>query len=724
MATVISPGDPYPLGATWDGSGTNFAVFSQSAEAVELCLFAADGENGRETRHQLTEVDAYVWHAYLEDVEPGALYGYRVQGPYDPDRGIRANHAKLLLDPYAKAVHGTVRWDPAVFGYDLSKGDDMSPDTKDSAPFMPRSIVVDTTFDWADDHRPRTAWHDTVIYETHVRGLTKRHPEIPHHQRGTYAGLAHPAMIEHFQRLGITAVQLMPVHQFIDDWSLQKRGLHNYWGYNSIGYFAPHNGYASRPGQRVVNEFKAMVRSLHAAGIEIILDVVYNHTAEGNHLGPTLSFRGLDNPSYYRLDSANPCFYSDTTGTGNTLNVSNPHTLQLIMDSLRYWVLEMHVDGFRFDLASSLARQFHEVDRLSAFFDLIHQDPVISQIKLIAEPWDLGPGGYQVGNFPVLWSELNGRFRDSVRDYWRQQGGPLVELAHRLTGSSDLYETTGRKPWASVNFVTGHDGFTLADLVSYNSKHNEANGENNHDGFDDNRSWNCGFEGPTPDPEVNALRRRQARNFLTTLALSLGVPLLSGGDELGRTQKGNNNAYCQDNETSWYDWENVDRDMLAWARAVFGLRREHPLFHRRRFLQGRPLRRAPTPQMADIAWFRPDGRLMTDKDWGVAYAKSLGVLLNGRVPAGPDRHGRQVHDTSFYLGLNAWEQALDFRLPASQWGGPWQVVLDTSLARPTYNPETFPAKSTVRLMGHHFVVLQEHNNQRPHPRDAHRTSDG
>ncbi|HYA45850.1 MAG TPA: glycogen debranching protein GlgX, partial [Acidimicrobiales bacterium] len=673
---------------------------------VELCLF---DPAGNETRLELAEVDAYIWHGYLEDVEPGQLYGYRARGPYDPMRGLWFNRSKLLLDPYAKAVSGEVRWGQPVYGYDLTSGDDRVIDESDSAPFVPHSIVVDTAFDWTGDHRPGTPWHETVIYEAHVRGLTLRHPEIPPAQRGTYAGVAHPAMIEHFSRLGITAVQLMPVHQHINDNALVRKGLSNYWGYNSIGYFAPHNAYASHPGQRVVNEFKAMVRALHSAGIEVILDVVYNHTAEGDHLGPTLSFRGLDNPSYYRLDPECPRLYSDTTGTGNTLNVSHPQTLQLLMDSLRYWVLEMHVDGFRFDLAASLARQFHEVDKLSAFFDLIHQDPVISGIKLIAEPWDLGPGGYQVGNFPVLWSELNGRYRDCVRDYWRQQGTSIAELGYRLTGSSDLYEGTGRRPWASVNFVTDHDGFTLTDLVSYNAKHNEANGEEDRDGFDDNRSWNCGFEGPTDDPEVNALRGRQARNFLTTLALSLGVPLLLGGDELGRTQYGNNNAYCQDNEISWLDWDRVDTARLAWARAVFNLRRDHPIFRRRRFLQGRPLRPATAdPAKTDIGWFRPDGHLMTDTDWGVRYAKSLGILLNGTTPTGPDRHHwRQVRDSSFYLALNSWERALDFQLPGAEWGGPWLMVLDTSWDRPLYKPETLEAGSTFELVGHGFVVLQE-----------------
>jgi glycogen operon protein len=705
MRDPISPGDPYPLGAKWDGSGTNFSVFSQSAESVELCLF---DEAGNETRYELPEVDAFVWHGYLEDAEPGQLYGYRVHGPYNPGRGLRANYSKLLLDPYAKAVSGEVRWGQPVYGYVLDGRDDRVIDNTDSASSMPKSIVVDTAFDWADDHRPRTPWHDTVIYETHVRGLTWKHPAVPAAHRGTFAGVAHPEMIDHFQRLGITALELMPVHQFINDHNLVRHGLHNYWGYNSIGFFAPHNGYASRPGQRVVNEFKTMVRALHAAGIEVVLDVVYNHTAEGDHLGPTISLRGLDNPSYYRLDPRDARLYSDTTGTGNTLNVSNPQTLQLLMDSLRYWVLDMHVDGFRFDLAASLARQFHEVDRLSAFFDLIHQDPVISQIKLIAEPWDLGSGGYQVGNFPVLWSEWNGRYRDSVRDYWRQQSTSIGELAHRLTGSSDLYEATGRRPWASVNFVTAHDGFTLADLVSYNVKHNEANREYNRDGTDDNRSWNCGTEGPTEDPEVLALRNRQIRNYLGTLALSLGVPMLLGGDELGRTQWGNNNAYCQDNHVSWYDWENVDTDLLAWARAVINLRRAHPVFRRRRFFQGRPLRQVDAdPALAEISWFRPDGQLMTDAAWGVRYAKSLGVLINGSLPTERDRHGRPVTDTSFYLAFNAWEQPLAFRLPGPEWGSPWQVVLDTSDNRPTYRPDLVEAGKVVPLIGHHFVVLQQ-----------------
>ncbi|HMK97833.1 MAG TPA: glycogen debranching protein GlgX [Acidimicrobiales bacterium] len=705
MEREMSPGDPYPLGATWDGWGTNFAVFSQSAEAIELCLF---DQAGNEERYELPEVDAFVWHGYIEGVEPGQLYGYRARGPYDPRKGLRANYAKLLLDPYAKAISGSVHWGAEVYGYPRSTGDDRQLDDTDSAAVMPKCIVVDTAFDWADDRHPHTPWHDTVIYETHVRGLTCKHPAVPPALRGTYAGVAHPEMIEHFLRLGITAVELMPVHQFVDDHQLVDRALRNYWGYNSIGFFAPHNGYASRSGQRVVNEFKAMVRALHAANIEVILDVVYNHTAEGDHLGPTLSFRGLDNPSYYRLNPADLRLYADTTGTGNTLNVSNPHTLQLLMDSLRYWVLEMHVDGFRFDLAATLARQFHEVDRLSAFFDLIHQDPVISRIKLIAEPWDLGSGGYQVGNFPVLWSEWNGRYRDSVRDYWRQQNTSIGELAHRLTGSSDLYEATGRRPWASVNFVTAHDGFTLVDLVTYNEKHNEANGEGNADGTDDNRSWNCGVEGPSDDPKIVSLRKRQARNFLASLAFSLGVPMLLGGDELGRSQRGNNNAYCQDNEVSWYDWDRVDTDLLAWVRSVLRLRRSHVVFTRRRFLQGRPLRHLDGhPERAEVAWFRPDGALMTDGDWGVGYAKSLGVFFNGAAHLEADRHGRLVRDTSFYLALNAWEQPLDFILPPPPWGGPWQVVVDTADERPVYRPDLVLPGAMVPLMGQHFVVLQE-----------------
>jgi isoamylase len=715
MSLAVSPGDAYPLGATFDGLGTNFSVFSNAAEAVELCFFDDDGT---ETRYPLPEVDAYCWHGHFEEVEPGQRYGYRVHGPYKPEAGLRCNPAKLLLDPYAKAVDGEVRWGQSVYSYDR-KADDLHMDATDSAAAMPKAIVVDPAFDWGADRPPRTLWADTIIYETHVKGLTWRHPAVPEHQRGTYAAVAHPAVLEHFAKLGVTAVELMPVHHFVHDDRLVNLGLRNYWGYNSIAYLAPHARYSSRGGHRAVTEFKAMVRALHAAHIEVILDVVYNHTAEGNHLGPTLAYRGIDNPSYYRLVDGEPRFYSDSTGTGNSLNVRNPHVLQLMMDSLRYWVLEMHVDGFRFDLAASLARQFHEVDRLSAFFDIIQQDPVISQVKLIAEPWDLGDGGYQVGNFPPLWSEWNGKFRDTARDYWRQSGAPLSDLAERLTGSSDLYEATGRRPFASINFITCHDGFTLADLVSFNEKHNEANGEDGRDGTDDNRSWNCGVEGPTDDPRILALRRQQARNLLATLFLSQGVPMLLGGDELGRTQGGNNNAYCQDSQVSWYDWDAVDQDLLAWTQRLIALRQAHPVFRRRRFFQGRPVRRpgsdAVRPEfdhLPDIAWFRPDGAEMTDADWAVGYAKSLAVYLNGAALPDPDVHGRPLVDDSFYLLFNAWDQEIDFVLPEAQWTGLWDVVLDSAdrfgaeLAEMKRQEGRVRAGHAFRVSGHRLVVLQ------------------
>jgi isoamylase len=702
----VFPGEAFPLGATYDGLGTNFSLFSQIAEGVDLCLFDADGN---ETRYGLPEVDGYVWHGYIEDVEPGQLYGYRVHGAYDPAHGLRANPAKLLIDPYAKAVHGEVVWGQAPYGYAL-QGDDLTLDETDSAASMPKAIVIDSAFDWGWDRPPRHRWADTVIYETHVKGLTWRHPEVPEQHRGTFAGVAHPAVIDHLTRLGVTAIELMPVHHFIHDHRLAELGLRNYWGYNSIAYLAPHNGYGARPGHRVVKEFKAMVRELHRAGIEVILDVVYNHTAEGDQMGPTLGFRGIDNQSYYRLVDDNQRLYSDSTGTGNTLNVRNPHVLQLMMDSLRYWVMEMHVDGFRFDLAATLARQFHEVDRLSAFFDLIQQDPVISQVKLIAEPWDVGDGGYQVGNFPPLWSEWNGKYRDSVRDYWREGGTSIGELAERLTGSSDLYQANGRSPFASINFVTAHDGFTVRDLVSYNDKHNEANGEDNGDGTDDNRSWNCGVEGPTVAPDVNALRDRQVRNLLATLFLSQGVPMLLGGDEFGRTQHGNNNAYCQDNEVSWYDWENIDAGLLEWTRRLIDLRRTHPVFRRRRFFQGRAVRGTISDgSLPDLAWFRPDGDVMTDADWEVGYAKSLGVFLNGQAIPDPDQHGRPVVDDSFFLVLNAWDQELDFTLPDSRWGASWEMVLDTGTDRIGDEggpPEHRPAGAVLKIDGRRLVVLR------------------
>ncbi|MGH8991477.1 MAG: glycogen debranching protein GlgX [Acidimicrobiia bacterium] len=669
----VWPGQPYPLGATYDGAGTNFSLFSEVAQQVDLCLFDDDGT---ETSVPLTEVTAQCRHGYLPGVGPGQRYGFRVHGPYEPAAGHRCNPAKLLLDPYAKAVEGEVDWNPAVFGYPLGK-DDLAIDTRDSAPYVPKSVVTNPFFDWANDRPPGIPFHESVIYELHVKGFTHGHPDIDKELRGTYAGLAHPAAIEHLTRLGITAVELMPVHQFIHDHRLVEKGLRNYWGYNSIAFFAPHNDYAAtghRRGEQV-SEFKTMVRALHEAGIEVILDVVYNHTAEGNHLGPTLSFKGNDNAAYYRLTD-DPRYYMDYTGTGNSLNMRHPHSLQLVMDSLRYWVLEMHVDGFRFDLASALARELHEVDRLSAFFDLIQQDPVVSQVKLIAEPWDVGEGGYQVGNFPPLWSEWNGKYRDTVRDFWRGEPATLPEFASRLTGSSDLYQGDGRRPSASVNFVTAHDGFTLGDLVSYNDKHNEANGEGNRDGESHNRSWNCGAEGDTDDPEVKSLRRRQQRNFLATLFLSQGVPMILAGDEMGRTQSGNNNAYCQDNEISWVDWSCREEyeDLLALASRLSAFRREHPVLHRRRWFFGRPLRGSG---VSDMAWFSPDGTEMSDEDWNSGFAKSLAVFLNGDAIPDPDPRGDRITDDSFLLLFNAHHEHLHFTVPNGKFGERWVVVLDT-----------------------------------------------
>ncbi|NDU75981.1 glycogen debranching protein GlgX [Actinomadura sp. DSM 109109] len=687
----VWPGDAYPLGARFDGAGTNFAVFSEAAEKVELCLFDGPAGDGEETRLALPEVDAFVWHGYLPGVMPGRRYGYRVHGPYDPPRGLRCNPAKLLLDPYAQAVEGQVDWDESCFGYTF--GDPWSRNDADSAGHTMRSVVVSPYFDWGDDRPPRTPYHETVIYEAHVRGLTARHPEIPPGMRGTYAALGHPVITDHLRSLGVTAVELMPVHQFVHDDALTSRGLRNYWGYNTIGFFAPHNEYSSS-GQRgeQVLEFKAMVKSLHEAGIEVILDVVYNHTAEGNHLGPTLSFRGIDNASYYRLTEGDARYYMDTTGTGNSLLMRSPHVLQLIMDSLRYWVTEMHVDGFRFDLAATLARELHEVDRLSAFFDLVQQDPVVSQVKLIAEPWDVGEGGYQVGNFPPLWTEWNGQYRDTMRDYWRGQPGALPDFASRLTGSSDLYADDGRRPLASINFVTCHDGFTLHDLVSYDGKHNEANGEGNRDGTDDNRSWNCGHEGPTDDLDIIALRERQKRNLLATLFLSQGVPMLSHGDEMGRTQGGNNNAYCQDNELSWVDWTGLRDDtffdergpLLDFVRRLSALRTEHPVFRRRRFFSGgdessrRTRGMAGSEGLPDLVWFTPGGAEMTGRDWSAGFSKSLNVFLNGDAIGEPDRRGRQVRDDSFLLLVNAHDGDLAFTLPPARYGQMWIKVLDTA----------------------------------------------
>ncbi|MCW2572851.1 MAG: glgX [Frankiales bacterium] len=672
-AARVWPGSAYPLGATYDGSGTNFGLFSEVAERVELCLF---DEAGVETRIDLTERDAFVWHGYLPNIGPGQRYGYRVHGPYEPENGNRCNPSKLLLDPYAKAIDGDIDWTQACFSY--TWGDEDSFNEDDSAPYISKSVVISPFFDWDNDRHPRTPYSDTVIYEAHVKGLTKTHPGIPEEIRGTYAAVAHPVMIEHYKKHGITAVELMPVHQFVHDSHLVERGLRNYWGYNTIGFFAPHNDYASAqtPGQQV-QEFKAMVKALHAAGLEVILDVVYNHTAEGNQLGPTLSFRGIDNASYYRLVDDDPKHYYDTTGTGNTLLMRNPHVLQLIMDSLRYWVIEMHVDGFRFDLASSLARQFHEVDRLSAFFDLVQQDPIVSQAKLIAEPWDVGEGGYNVGQFPPLWTEWNGKFRDTVRDYWRGESATLAEFASRLTGSADLYEDDGRLPYASINFVTAHDGFTLHDLVSYNDKHNEANGEENNDGESHNRSWNCGVEGETEDLEIVAMREQQKRNFLTTLFLSQGVPMLLHGDEVGRTQRGNNNVYAQDNELSWIDWGRAkDFEILSeFTARLAKLRQAHPVFRRRRHFRGRVVKGS---QIEDIGWFTPAGEWMTEEDWESGFAKSVSVFLNGDGIREPDLRGERITDDCFFLLFNGHFEAMEFTLPDLGAGERWDVAVDTA----------------------------------------------
>ncbi len=668
----VWPGTPYPLGANYDGAGTNFSLFSEIAEKVELCLFDDDGN---ETRIELPEVNGYCWHGYIPSIEPGQRYGYRVYGPWDPANGHRCNPSKLLLDPYAKAIDGQIDWDEAIFPYDMEEGPEAI-NTDDSARYMPKSVVHQPHFDWSGDRHLRTPWHETIIYETHVKGLTARHPEIPEELRGTYAGLAHPAMTDYLKELGVTAVELMPIHHFAHDKHLIDRGLRNYWGYNTVSYFAPHNEYASdqRPGA-VAAEFRQMVKALHQAGIEVILDVVYNHTAEGNHFGPMFNFKGIDNAYYYRLTD-DKRYYMDYTGTGNSLNMRHPHVLQLLMDSLRYWVQEMHVDGFRFDLAATLARELHDVNRLSAFFDLMQQDPVISQVKLIAEPWDVGEGGYQVGNFPPVWTEWNGKYRDCVRDFWAGHEQTLGELASRFTGSSDLYEYTSRMPSASINFVTAHDGFTLHDLVSYHEKRNDANGEDNNDGESHNRSWNCGAEGETNDPKVLALRMQQKRNFFATLLLSQGVPMISGGDEIGRTQGGNNNTYCQDNEISWYDWKNLDSDLLAFCQRLTHYRAVHPVFHRRRWFQGRPIYGS---DVKDIAWFKLEGQPMTEEDWDMGHAKSLGVFLNGETIPNPNPKGEPRVDDSFYIILNAHHEPLEFLIPTIESRDSWMKELDTAV---------------------------------------------
>ena len=702
------PGQPYPLGATFDGTGTNFAIYSGGAEKVELCLFDQDGT---ETRVRLFEQDAYVWHCYLPQVQPGQLYGYRIHGPYDPTTGHRFNPNKLVLDPYAKAITGNIEWNQAVFSYNF--GDPDSRNDEDSAKYMPKGVVINPFFDWDGDRLPRIPYADSVIYEAHVKGLTQLHPDIPESMRGTYAGVAHPAVIEHLKRLGVTALELMPVHEFVHDSTLAEKGLRNYWGYNTLNFFAPHGDYSSTgdSGQQV-QEFKSMVKTLHANGIEVILDVVYNHTAEGNHLGPTLSWRGIDNAAYYRLEP-DARYYTDYTGTGNSLNMRHPHSLQLIMDSLRYWVTEMHVDGFRFDLASTLARELHDVDKLSSFFDLVQQDPVVSQAKLIAEPWDVGPGGYQVGNFPPLWTEWNGKYRDTVRDFWRGEPSTLGEFATRVTGSADLYERSGRRPVASINFVTAHDGFTLRDLVSYNEKHNDANGEDNRDGESHNRSWNCGVEGPTVDATINELRARQQRNFIATLLLSQGVPMLSHGDELGRTQQGNNNTYAQDSELSWINWEHADRPLMEFTRALAALRHEHPTFRRHHFFNGRVAKRGEGEGLADVIWLSTDGSQMSDETWNEAFVRAVGLFLNGDAIAGRDARGERIRDKSFIIYFNASENDVETRLPNADLDFRWEPVIDTA-GKATQLGALGPG-DTFTLVSRSLVLLREFTEPEPEP---------
>ena len=707
MPKTVLPGRPFPQGATWDGTGTNFALFSENAESVELCLF--DEPSGSETeRIKVTEKTVHVWHCFLRGVQPGQIYGYRVYGPFQPERGLRFNPNKLLIDPYAKALTGKVNWSAPIFPYPFAEEDpDLKMDERDSAPGMPRCVVVNPYFDWDTDRPPRTPLSASIIYEVHVKGFTRSQPGVPAELRGTYAGLASRPAIEYLKKLGVTAVELMPVHDFLDDKHLVERGLTNYWGYNTTNYFSPEARYSSSGdlgGQ--VAEFKAMVKVLHREGIEVIIDVVYNHTSEGNHLGPMLSFRGIDNPTYYRLVADNPRYYMDYTGTGNSLNVRHPQVLKLIMDNLRYWVLEMHVDGFRFDLAATLARELHDVDQLSAFFDIIHQDPIISQVKLIAEPWDVGEGGYQVGKFPVLWAEWNGKYRDTVRRYWKSDEGQLSDLGYRLTGSSDLYQHDGRRPSASVNFVTAHDGFTLHDLVSYNEKHNCANGEDNRDGTNENYSWNLGVEGPTDDPVINELRERQKRNLLSTLLLSQGVPMICGGDEIDRDQHGNNNAYCQDNELSWYDWDLTDRRkaLLRFTTKLIALRKKHPNLRRRKFYQDRVIRGS---LLKDILWLRPDGEEMTDEEWNAGWVRCIGMMLNGQTIGDVDEHGHPVIDTSFLMLLNCHLEHIDFRVPAPPENGKWTVIIDTN--EPDIEPGSVvvAAGGVVRLVKQSLVLLSE-----------------
>jgi isoamylase len=700
--TIVWPGRPYPLGATWDGEGVNFALYSEHAEKVELCLF--DTLAKRETiRVPLPEQTDMVWHGYLPELRPGQLYGYRVYGPYAPEKGDRFNPNKLLLDPYGKQIHGAMLWNDSHFGYKVgSKQEDLSFDRRDNAIGMPKNRVIDSSFTWGADAPPRIPWHETLIYELHVKGFTKCHPDVPAQLRGTYAGLATAPVIDYLTRLGVTSIELMPVHSFVDDRLLVDRGLRNYWGYSTIGFLALEPRYLATGS---IHEFKTMVKTLHSAGLEVILDVVYNHTAEGNHLGPTLSLKGIDNSTYYRLIHDNPRYYMDYTGTGNTLNMQHPRVLQLIMDSLRYWVLEMHVDGFRFDLAATLARELHEVNRLGAFLDIIHQDPVLSQVKLIAEPWDLGEGGYQVGNFPVGWAEWNDRYRDTVRSYWKGDG-VAGDLAYRLTGSSDLYAHSGRRPYASINFATAHDGFTLQDLVSYNEKHNDANGENSRDGTDNNRSWNCGVEGPTDDTNIQALRAKQKRNLLATLLLSQGVPMLYAGDEIGHTQSGNNNAYCQDNEISWLNWnlQPADRDLLAFVQRMIYLRKRHPVFRRRRFFQGRPIKGG---NVKDVLWLNPGGNEMSEDDWRDPGIRCLGMFLSGQGLEDADERGRKLTDENFLLLLNAHHEDIGFLLPAACRCARWNAWMDTSRDGGMRAADTYAAGAVYPLQARSLVVLME-----------------
>ena len=699
----IRPGSMYPLGASYDGTGVNFALYSQVAQKVELCLF---DEHDAETRIEMTEQNSYVWHNYIPGLQPGQRYGYRVYGPYDPMHGLRCNPNKLLLDPYAKAIEGNIDGDESLFSYWFKSPDDTSAmNDLDSAAHTMKSAVINPYFDWGNDQHPYISYHDSVIYEAHVRGMTNLNMDVPPDIRGTYAGLAYPSVIEYLKKLGITAIELMPIHQFVNDSFLQERGLSNYWGYNTIGFFAPHNAYSSS-GERgeQVNEFKSMVKAYHHAGMEVILDVVYNHTAEGNHMGPTLSFKGIDNASYYRLVEGDQQHYFDTTGTGNSLLMRSPHALQLITDSLRYWVTEMHVDGFRFDLAATLARQFQEVDKLSAFFDIVEQDPIISRVKLIAEPWDLGSGGYQVGGFPSSWSEWNGRYRDTVRDFWRSQPSTLPEFASRLMGSSDLYQVNGRRPVASVNFITAHDGFTMNDLVSYNEKHNEANGEGNRDGESNNRSWNCGVEGPTNIPDVNDLRQRQMRNMFATLLFSQGIPMICGGDEVARTQQGNNNAYCQDNEISWTNWhlDKGRKELLAFVSKLIHLRLDHPVLHRRRFFTGREPG-DDSNMIPQVEWFDHTGSIMDMDDWQNTHAFSMMIYLNGSDIPEVDWYGNRMVDNDFILIFNAHYEPIMFTLPDERYGRKWQLVVDT------HNPDgpelSYEAGFMITAQSRSFLML-------------------